>query len=366
MRFSPLEIRRRRARQARKRERKEQIAAIEREAVSGPVPFVIGVNRSGTTLLRMMLDSHPELAIPPETHFIPALTKELKSRRKAGSPMSPEEAVNFLVNHRRWDDFGLAPEVLVQRIESLGMTRPKDVLRSFYRLYAEGQGKSRYGDKTPGYVKQMGMVKRSLPEARFIHLIRDGRDVALSRDGRMTAEELTVERHAKIWKRRIRRARRRSARMEHYIEVRYEDLIEDPEPVLRQICEFIDLAFDPAMLAYHERSADRLQEIARDLDDEDGGALRPAQERIEAHSLVTEAPRSDRVGRWREAMDPADVARFESIAADLLDDLGYEVSTPEGRETVASASAPKEPEASPSAPSASAPESDSGGLGGNS
>ena len=54
------------------------------------------------------------------------------------------------------------------------------------------------------------------------------------------------------------------------------------------------------MLAYHERSADRLQEIARDLDDEDGGALRPAVERVQAHSLVTEAPRSDRVGRWRD------------------------------------------------------------------
>jgi hypothetical protein len=91
------------------------------------------------------------------------------------------------------------------------------------------------------------------------------------------------------------------------------------------------------MLAYHERSADRLEEIARDLDDEDGGALRPARERIEAHSLVTEAPRSDRVGRWRELMTPADVAQFEAVAGDLLAELGYEISTPEGRETAAAA-----------------------------
>jgi hypothetical protein len=335
MSFNPLEIRRKRRKAARKRARRERRAASQ----PAPVPFVIGVNRSGTTLLRMMLDSHPDLAIPPETHFIPALSKELKSRRKADSPMTASDVVEFLAEHRRWGDFGLSRDALLERIEREEKLRPKFVLRAFFGLYAESQGKSRYGDKTPGYVKQMGMIQRSLPEARFIHLIRDGRDVAISREGRMTAEELSVERHAKIWKRRIGRARRQAPRIKRYLEVRYEDLIEDPEPVLRTICEFIQLPYDPAMLAYHERSADRLQEIARDLDDEDGGALRPAVERIRAHSLVTEAPRSDRVGRWRELMDPGDVARFEAVAGDLLDDLGYEVSTPEGREAVASSAA---------------------------
>ena len=82
------------------------------------------------------------------------------------------------------------------------------------------------------------------------------------------------------------------------------------------------------MLDYHERSGERLQEIDRDLDDEDGGALRPAEERMEAHSLVTEEPREDRVERWRTHMPPEDIAEFEAIAADLLEDLGYEVSGP--------------------------------------
>ena len=284
----------------------------------------------------MMLDSHPQLAIPPETHFIPALMEALKSRRKTGAPMRATEVVDFLVAHRRWGDFGLDPSVLSERIEKEGEVYPDVVLRAFYALYAESQGKTRYGDKTPGYVKRMGKIQRFLPEAHFIHLIRDGRDVALSRRGRMTAEELTIERHAKIWKRRIGRARRQMPRLEHYMELHYEDLIEDPQDALQRICAFINLTYDPAMLEYHEHSADRLQEIARDLDDDDGGALRPAEERIEAHTLVTQAPRSDRIGRWRKLMDPADVAAFEGIAGDLLDDLGYGVSTPEGREAVAS------------------------------
>ena len=368
MTINPLEIRRKRRKQALKRARKERRAAKrarELENRPAPVPFVVGVNRSGTTLLRMMLDSHPDLAIPPETHFIPALFDAVKERRKAGDRMSAAEVVDFLVQHRRWGDFGLDEAVLLERIEKDKKVRPKNVLRAFYQLYAENQGKTRYGDKTPGYVKQMGIVHRTLPESRFIHLIRDGRDVALSREDRTDDEDMTVERHAKIWKRRINRARGQVPRIKHYVEVRYEDLVDDPESVLRTICEFIELPFDSAMLSYHERSADRLQEIARDLDDEDGGALRPAVERMEAHSLVTEAPRSDRVGRWRESMDPGDVAQFEAIAGDLLDDLGYEVSTPEGRETVASALA--ESEAESAAESASPSASGSGsGLGGNS
>ncbi|MDQ3758790.1 MAG: sulfotransferase [Actinomycetota bacterium] len=340
MNLNPLAIRRKRRKQALRRARRERRAAKRARKLANrpaPVPFVVGVNRSGTTLLRMMLDSHPDLAIPPETHFIPALFEAADAKKKAGERMSAQETVDFLVEHRRWGDFDLDTDALRERITQAKRVRPRFAVRAFYELYAESQGKSRYGDKTPGYVKQMGTIQRTLPEARFVHLIRDGRDVAISRGDRITAEELTIERHAKIWKRRIGRARRQAPRLSHYKEVRYEDLVEDPEAVLREICEFIELPYDPAMLAYHERSADRLQEIARDLDDEDGGALRPAEERLEAHSLVTEAPRSDRVGRWHELMEPEDVAKFEVLAGDLLDELGYEISTPEGREAVASA-----------------------------
>ena len=324
MTLNPLEIRRRRLRRLRE-ERREARRARKRAKRPAPMPFVVGVNRSGTTLLRMMLDSHPELAIPPETHFLPALFKELHGRKNE-NPMSAAEVVEFLVAHRRWGDFGLDPAELEARI-SQRQVKPKFVLRSFYALYAEHQGKSRYGDKTPGYVKQMGVIQRSLPEARFIHLIRDGRDVAVSRENRSAGEELTAERHAMIWKRRINRARRQQSRLKHYLELRYEDLVRDPEPVLREVCEFIELEYDPAMLAYHERSGERLQEIARDLDDDNGGALRPAAERLEAHSLVKEKPRGDRVQRWRELMSPEGVAEFEAIAGDLLSELGYELSS---------------------------------------
>lgn len=323
---NPISDLRRRRNKKRIQKRKQERRAKKLANQPNPVPFIVGVNRSGTTLLRMMLDAHPELAMPPETHFIPALSEELKTHKRAGAPMTPEQVTDFLVAHRRWGDFGLDPDELLASLRDQKKMRPKFILRAFYGLYAKKQGKSRCGDKTPGYVKQMGIVQRSLPEARFIHLIRDGRDVALSREGRISSEEMSVERHALIWKRRINRARRQVRRLEYYVEVRYEDLVRDPEQALRKICEFIELPYDPAMLDYHEHSGERLQEIDRDLDDEDGGALRPAEERMEAHSLVTEEPQEDRIDRWRTDMPPEDIAEFEAIAADLLEDLGYEVA----------------------------------------
>lgn len=283
---------------------------------------MVGVNRSGTTLLRMMLDAHPELAIPPETHFIPALRAHLA---ELGDP-APAEVVEFLAAHRRWGDFGLSQDLLRERLEAAPSMRPQWVLRVFYSLYAESQGKDRYGDKTPGYVKQLKTVQACLPEARFIHLIRDGRDVALSRDGRVQAEDLSIERLAKIWKRRIRRARKQEHRLSHYLEVRYEDLVASPEETLRSVCDFAELGYDPAMLDYHQRSGERLREIARDLPDDEGGAYRPATERLAAHSLVTEAPQPERIAAWRRRMPPDDVAAFEAVAGDLLEELGYELA----------------------------------------
>lgn len=320
---NPLTKLRKRRNQRLKKQRKDARKGVGLP----PVPFVVGVNRSGTTLLRMMLDAHPQLAMPPETHFVPELSKQMTASKKQSERWDAEQVVEFLIAHKRWGDFGLDPAALRTRLANQGNLHPANVLREFYALYAEGQGKARYGDKTPGYVKQMGMIQRSLPEARFVHLIRDGRDVALSRDDRTGGEDLSIDRLAKIWKRRINRARGQRHRLKHYMEVRYEDLVADPETALRRICDFVELPYDSAMLDYHERAGERLQEMARDLPADNGGALHRAEERMEAHSLVTEAPRLDRVERWRDSMSAEDLAAFEEVAGDLLEELGYPLST---------------------------------------
>ncbi|MGH2952033.1 MAG: sulfotransferase family protein, partial [Solirubrobacterales bacterium] len=172
-----------------------------RDADLWPAPFVVGVGRSGTTLLRLMLDAHPRLAIPPETHFLPELIAQARQRVPA------DELVSEIVAARNWDDFGLDAGALRGRVAALDDARAAPVLRAFYSLYAERQGKQRWGDKTPIYVKRMRLISAVLPEARFVHLIRDGRDVALSRRRRGMGAGKPIADLAERWRRRITLAR---------------------------------------------------------------------------------------------------------------------------------------------------------------
>jgi hypothetical protein len=304
---------------------------LARAAAPGPpAPIVVGVGRSGTTLLRMMLDAHPQMAIPPETHFVPDLILECERLR-----LSPERLVHLVVHdrHRRWGDFGISEQEYLERLRSIPTLNAADAIRAFYGLYAEHAGKPRWGDKTPDYVKRMRRINRSLPEACFIHVIRDGRDVALShnrrivRRGEATRKPVPAGEMARRWRKRIGKAREDAHALRHYMELRYEDLVTETEPSLRRVCEFIGLPWDPVMLDYHEGAEERLQEMARDLPAGQGRPHRPGEERLRAHALLKEPPQRDRVANWRDEMSEADVAAFEENAGPLLAELGYEVRT---------------------------------------
>jgi hypothetical protein len=283
-----------------------------------PAPFIVGVTRSGTTLLRLMLDAHPELAIPLETHFVPDL---IEAASEQGT--SPERLAEIVIAHRRWGDFHLDADELRERFRTLEQPTPGAFVRAFYTLYAEREDKPRWGDKTPGYSRYMRTIEKALPEARFIHLIRDGRDVALSILRQDWGPD-SVTKAAKKWKRRIENGRSQASGLNHYLEVHYEDLILDTEPTLRRICDFCELPWDPAVLKYHERAEARLQEKARDMH-RPGRSPRPAALRLASHALAKEPPRTDRVGQWRTEMSAADRAVYEGIAGKLLAELGYEV-----------------------------------------
>jgi hypothetical protein len=282
-----------------------------------PVPFICGATRSGTTLLRLMLDAHPEMAIPGETHFIVPMIKV--SWRQA---RTADELATMITESERWGDFHLDEDELRVRLRALDPLNCADAVREFFRLYAESQGKPRWGDKTPGYVRSMRLVQKVMPEARFVHIIRDGRDVALSLVPRSWGPSTFAE-AADNWRRRIEVARRQRPHLHHYAEVHYEDLVTDTESVLRRVAEFVELDFDPAMLRYHERAGERLAEKARDLHKPWGTIS--AESRIESHALAERPPQADRIARWRTEMSDEDRRVYESIAGEALRATGYEL-----------------------------------------
>jgi hypothetical protein len=291
-----------------------------RKPAGPPVPFIVGVTRSGTTLLRLMLDAHPDLAIPPETHFVPSL---IKTTRKKG--ITCEEAHGVVTGHRQWGDFNLDSGELLRRYCALDTIDPETTIRAFFELYAEREGKPRWGDKTPNYIKRMQQIERWIPEARFIHMVRDGRDAALSRFKRVLKEPPPMETVAERWVRKIEGARADGAELGHYMEVQYEELVRDTETQLRRVADFLELPWSDLMLRYYENAEERLAEMHRDLPGEGDKPLRPADHRKEAHVLTSKPPDPSRLARWKEDMAPADIAAFESVAAPLLTELGYEV-----------------------------------------
>jgi hypothetical protein len=170
----------------------------------------------------------------------------------------------------------------------------------------------------------MRRIEWVLPEARFIHLIRDGRDVALSVLP-MNWGPSTITEAAELWVERVTLARENGRTVSHYMEIKYEDLITETEPILRDVAGFLELPWDDAMLDYHERAEERLKEKARDLPRKSSRGDQPAAARMASHAMAKKPPDPKRIGRWRSEMSPEDREEYESVAGDLLAELGYPV-----------------------------------------
>jgi hypothetical protein len=283
---------------------------------------VLGVSRSGTTLLKQMLDRHPQLAIPTESYFLPQLWDRHGERpdRKAFLADLPPLA--------RLRDWGVTDADVAERLPA-DPSFPEAV-QAIYRAYADARGKPRFGDKTPSYMQELDLLERAFPGARYVHLIRDGRDAALSFVGLTRKPTFNLARPRGIggfavqWRREVEAARRfgRERLSGRYCELRYEDLVADPEPALRKVCALIELGYDPGMLAYHERSGERLDELG-DLAPRGERRGRDEGERRAAHALASTPPTAARTEAWRTEMPPADREAFEAVAGGLLSELGY-------------------------------------------
>lgn len=271
-----------------------------------------------------MLDAHPDLAIPPETGFL-SLCDQWSNSAEISARQFLDMIANFPPHAPTWPDFGLEKNFLLEKLNSSGSFDIASGVREFYRCYARRFGKSRFGDKTPGYCFHVSSIHKLLPEVRFIHLIRDGRDVALSWRKTWFAPGQSMRCLADAWRRHVEAVRKESDAP--VLEVRYEKLITDPEPVLQAVCSFIELPFDKRMLDYHRRAASRLAEH-RDRGGRDGVVLVTHEQRLAQQALTSSPPSANRVTAWRSEMTPDELVEFEEEAGQLLDALGYRTERP--------------------------------------
>jgi hypothetical protein len=249
-----------------------------------------------------MLDRHSELAIPDESYFVPQLAD---LHRRGVDPDAFAEDLRRLPTIAEWQ---LPVEDVRARLRP-GMP-VGEAVAAVFEVYAERQGKRRWGDKTPAYMQHLDLLERLFPEALYTHLVRDGRDAAISflsmPEGIVTktwAHPRSAADFACQWRAEVTAARALGARAGgRYLELRYEELVAAPEKELRRICDFANLVYEPGMLDYP-------------------GAVDVSQK---PHQQSLTRPPTAGLRDWRTELSQDDVAAFEAVAGDLLRDLGYE------------------------------------------
>ncbi len=287
-----------------------------------PFPVIVGCPRSGTSLLAVMLDAHSQLAIPPETTFLPRV---MGMRGESASLRSEffQTVSTDRVSVSNWSDFGLDIDAFRHRLEAIRPFTLAAGVRAFYEMYTQSQAKNRAGDKTPGYVYTMDHIQALLPEAHFIHVIRDPRDTVLSWRKAWFAPTQDLGALGQFWRQHIEVGRRLGTSLRHYMELRFEDLVDHPERELRRVCAFVGLDYEPGMLDFASRGEARIAQLQgrQTLD----GRMVSREERTSIHANLAKSPRRDRVGVWRQEMPASEQRRVEAAAGPLLAELGYGV-----------------------------------------
>ena len=286
------------------------------------MPIIVGSPRSGTTLLRLMLDAHSELAIPPETGFL-TIGEKITGRGDKLRDNFFRSIVDYSHPAPSWPDFEISKESFRVALADITPFNVSDGFRAFYRLYAARHGKQRWGDKTPIYCRHLNAIRKVLPESRFIHIIRDGRDVALSLRRMWFSPGWDMETQASYWRDCVTAARRAGVGHDDYLEVRYEDLILNTRETLERACDHVGLNFEEGMMRYYERAPQRLKEHKGRFR-ADGSPLLTQEERFKQQQRTTEPVDPTCVYAWKTKMDPKERKRFETVAGDLLEELGYE------------------------------------------
>jgi Sulfotransferase family len=269
--------------------------------------FIVGSGRSGSTLLRMMLASHSRLTIPPETWYLVPLLQRFSINR-ALSANEVERAVAMITGHYRWPDMQIDAQDFRRAATGLAEPNLRDLIEVVYRAHVQAEGKARWGDKTPVYIEILPQLAAMYPKARFIHLVRDGRDVAKSFQATDWIGRWLHD-NAGEWTQALQCYWRwvRSDFSNRILQVRYEDLVLKTEGTLRQICGFIGEEFEPQMLSWHLIVDEQIPMRERDV-----------------HAKLKLKSGAESVARWKREMSARELLVAEAFMGPDLTRLGYE------------------------------------------
>jgi hypothetical protein len=274
-----------------------------------PPIFIVGCPRSGTSLLRNLLRSFPNISFPRESHIFPKLYKAF------GDPKNEKEAVQMgqkILNYYRikaWE-LELNPEDF-SKCRSYA-----EIISLLFENWLEKDGNAtRWGDKTPQYVLEIPTLVKLFPDCKIIHIYRDGRDVALSWISLPFGPE-NIFCAALAWRHYVKTGLKHASilKPETYLEVQYESLLTNSKSTMKKVSDFLDEPFDETQL--------KPTKISPSSRPENYSGFKYSQSNEFKYSQQNQIVKTN-FNKWKSEMSDEDLLLFESVAGDTLKILGY-------------------------------------------
>jgi hypothetical protein len=285
--------------------------------------FILGNPRSGTSLLRIMLTCHPEICIPPECGFAQWLYGKYKNWQLGPKSYKfiAKDFVNDLKNSKKIETWNLNFREIEKQISS---QQPECYADLVYTVYLQFMLQTKInasilGDKNNYYIKHLDILNSIFPNASYLFIVRDGRDIACSYRGlhKIKTKSIykpvlptAIDKIAAEWSRNNKAAVNFLSAIDRqrWHAITYEELIKKPENTLNRICSWLNIAFSTEMLDFHKHNRELKIEPIQTLD-------------WKTKTLQPLDPQN--IGKFRINLSPSEIMRFEEISFEMMKHFSY-------------------------------------------
>lgn len=278
--------------------------------MDNPPFFILGSQRGGTTLLRLMLNRNSRICIPPESHFLIPLFKKFVPAQVLDKA-EQNEAKSIITEYPRFNTWDITETGLSNLVDLLPHYCPLPLLiEKIFEKQIESTGKKTWGDKTPEYIDIIPQLSSAFPDYRFIAIIRDGRDVAASLKQRGW-QGWSIYQRACYWKYCVHQMIHLKQITRNNLFIRYEDLVLDTRETLTSIITFLNVEFEESMLSFYQDAEQNI--TGREI--ESG-----------VHVKLNRSPSNSDTYKWKTNQSKKQIWLFECVCYKELPIMGYEIA----------------------------------------